>query len=83
MLLFLFIFVSGCFFLAYSVERYQKPDDHILIRCGEELMQMPKVVKAVNFVAPFAAKINMKPLKFLAILAYISVFVFCVLVALI
>lgn len=83
MLLFLFFFVSGCFCMAFTVQRYQKPNDHILIRCGEELMQMPKVVKAVNYVAPFAEKINMKPLNFLAILAYISAFVFCVLVALI
>lgn len=83
MLSFLFLFVSGCFFLAYSVERYQKPDDNILIRCDEELMQMPRVVKVVNYVTPFATKINMKPLTFLAILAYVSVFLFCVLVALI
>lgn len=83
MLLFLFLFVSGCFCMAFTVERYQKPNDHILIRCGSELMQMPEIVKAVNYVTPFATKIKMKPLAFLATVVYILAFLFCLLVAVI
>lgn len=77
MLLFLFIFVSCTFGMTILFEAYKNPTNHILIRCGQELMMFPRVVRAVDYVAPFTAKFGMNPLKFLAIAAYVLAFVVC------
>lgn len=77
MLLFLFIFVSATFGMTIFFEAYKNPTNHILIRCGQELMMFPCVVRAVDFVAPFTAKFGMHPLKFLAITAYLLTFLIC------
>lgn len=77
MLLFLFIFVSATFGMTIAFEAYKNPTNHILIRCGHELMMFPRVVQAVNYVAPFTTKFGMNPLKFLAIAAYLLIFVLC------
>lgn len=78
MLLFLFIFSSSIFWMTFAFEAYKNPTNHILIRCGQELMMVPRVVRAVNYVSPFTAKFGMNPLKFLAITAYLLTFVVCV-----
>lgn len=77
MLLFLFIFSSLTMAIPILFEIYKNPSNHILIRCGQELMTFPRVVKAVNYVTPFTAKYGINPLKFLAIGAYLLVFLFC------
>lgn len=77
MLLFLFIFASSTLGMTIAFEAYKNPTNHILIRCGQELMMFPCVVRAVDYVAPFTAKFGMNPLKFLAIAAYLLAFVVC------
>lgn len=81
MLLFLFIFVSLTLGMTIAFEAYKTPDNHILIRCGKELMTFPRVVQAVNYVTPFTAKHGLNPLKFLVISAYLLVFVLCLTVS--
>lgn len=81
MLLFLFIFASCTMAIPILFEAYKNPEDHILIRCGKELMMVPRVVKAVNYVTPFTSKYGINPLKFLAIGAYLLVFLFCLAIA--
>lgn len=81
MLLFIFIFSSLMFLSIFLLEYHKTPHDHILIRCGRELMEVPRIVKAVDYVTPFATKIRMNPLKFLAISAYLSVFLLCLLIS--
>lgn len=81
MLLFLFIFSSLMFLSTFLLEYHKNPHDHILIRCGRELMEVPRIVKAVNYATPFATKIRMNPLKFLEISVYLSVFLICFLIS--
>lgn len=77
MLLFLFIFSSCTMAIPILFEVYKNPSNHILIRCGQELMTFPRVVKAVNYVTPFTAKYGINPLKFLVIIAYLITFLLC------
>lgn len=80
-MLFLFLFVTFMFLPLFLIERYKNPNNHILIRCEQELITFQIVAKVVTLISPFATKINVRPFKVLWISTYIICFVVCLLIS--
>jgi hypothetical protein len=81
-MLFIFLFVSCCLIPTILLERYHSPNNHILIKCEQELLaSYPIVVQMVERVTPFATKIKTRPFKVIWLSAYIITFIICLLIS--